>query len=75
MNVHSAERNEQFLSWKAAGAISFFVTMFSNVVSCSRRKNEYLWSKGLIRYIKVNNCITTSPCQMRGGVAFLREIE
>ena len=30
-----------------AGAISSFVTMFSNVVCCSRHKNEYLWSKGL----------------------------
>ena len=34
LNVHSAERNEHFLSWK----------MFSNVVCC---KNKYLWSKGL----------------------------
>ena len=37
-----------------AGAISSFVTMFSNVVCCSRRKNEYLWSKGLIDYRKCN---------------------
>ena len=30
-----------------AGAISSFVTMFSNVVCYSRCKNKYLWSKGL----------------------------
>ena len=32
-----------------AGAISSFVTMFSNVVCSSRHKNKYLWSKGLIQ--------------------------
>ena len=41
LNIHFADRNE-------IGAISSFVTMFSNVICCSRRKNEYLWSKGLI---------------------------
>ena len=29
-----------------AGAIPSFVTMFSNC--CSRRKNEYIWGKGLM---------------------------
>ena len=35
--------------WKhcGKGAISSSVTMFSNVVCCSRHKKEYLWSKGL----------------------------
>ena len=32
------------------GAISSFVTIFSNVVCCSRCKHEYLWSKGLKGY-------------------------
>ena len=31
-----------------AGAIPSFLTIFSNVVCCSRRKNQYVWSKGVI---------------------------
>ena len=33
-----------------------FVTMFSHVICCSRRKNEYLWSKGLM--IIISNSTT-----------------
>ena len=59
LNVHSAERNGTFFKLESfenivaeeeippIGAFSSFVTMFSNVVCRSRRKNEYLWNKGL----------------------------
>ena len=45
--ILNVQHVEHFLSWKPAGAISSFAIMFSNVVCCSRRKNEHLWSKGL----------------------------
>ena len=47
LNVHSAGRNEHFFKLESFENIVAIVTMFSNVVCCSRRKNEYLWSKGL----------------------------
>ena len=40
-----------FLSWEALKILWQRITMFSNVVYCSRRKNEFLWSKGLIMVI------------------------
>ena len=57
-------------------AISPFPTMFSKVVCCIFRQNEYLWSKGLNtiqginKYFDANN--TSSERMKHFGVAIVR---